>query len=157
MCSGQWVDRILRDQQLNLTSLIWDTNHESPNLTVLMIFSYTCQHGPSITVIISQTGPPEERWEHQPTNKVFDPKLVLSKRTTGNRHWRIDLQVSGQPILRPNPLAEAPMTYAVNDAMLYLRKKPSILTLWEALPSSWLRQVQIQKGKHWCMLWTHVK
>jgi hypothetical protein len=58
---------------------------ERPNLTLLMTLCYTYQQEHRITVISSQTGPPEEGWEHQPTNKVFDPKLVQTKRNAGSR------------------------------------------------------------------------
>jgi hypothetical protein len=32
-----------------------------------------------------QTGPPVEEWGHQPTFKIFDSELVLSKRNAGTK------------------------------------------------------------------------
>lgn len=127
----RWSNFGEKGQQM--TGPTWDSCHEgSLLLTLLMIFCYTCQQEHRITVISSQTGPPEEGWEHQPTNKVFDPKLVQTKRNAGSRDWRNGLQVV-------SPFwdhVQAPVPYPINDAMLYLQKEPSIPTLWEALPSS---------------------
>jgi hypothetical protein len=33
----------------------------------------------------SWTGPPLKGWEHQPTFKIFDPELFLSKRNSGTK------------------------------------------------------------------------
>jgi hypothetical protein len=38
------------------------------------------------TTSSSQTGPPVEGWGYQPTYKIFDPKLFLSKRKAGTKN-----------------------------------------------------------------------
>ena len=77
---------------------------------------------PEETTPCSQTGPPVERWGHQPTNKFFNPKLLLSKRNT---ETKMEQRLKEWPTSDGPNLGSIPWVgtnlYTITDAMLCLQ------------------------------------
>jgi hypothetical protein len=77
-----------------------------------------------------QTGSPVEGWDHQPTFKMFDPELFLSKRNVGTKmEQRLKERLSNDlPNLGPIPwVGTKPDT--ITDATLCCKHVPSMAVL----------------------------
>lgn len=103
---------------------------------------------PEEATFCSESGPPVKRQEHQPINKTFDPKFILSLRNAGMEQRLKANQNPAQLEIHP---MDKHQSLTLSMRLCYACwQEPSITVLWKALPSSRLKQTQISTAKH-CM------
>jgi hypothetical protein len=93
---------------------------------------------------VVRLGPPVERWGHQPTHKIFNPKLFLCKRNAGTK-----MEQSLKEWLTSDPWTGKHQSLTLLLLLCCIcRQEPCMAIFWEALLAT-DRQMQILTAKHW--------